>query len=228
MSYSLNLLRIKAVYNALGNLQNEVIFVGGATVALYADRKTEEVRPTDDIDILVEIATHKDYAIVEEQLRKRGFENDIESGIICRYKVQGIIVDIMPTNEEVLLFSNKWYAEGFTNAINYLIDAEHTIKIFSAPYFIATKLEAFKNRGKNDGRTSTDFEDIIFVFENRSSIWGELIVAPPSIKEYLIKEFKELLGNLLFEEWVDAHAGFGSPPATYYIIERLEEFVNEK
>ncbi|QEC42618.1 hypothetical protein [Pseudobacter ginsenosidimutans] len=50
-----NLVRIKAVYNALEELGNEVVFVGGATVALYADRPAIEIRPTDDVDILVEL-----------------------------------------------------------------------------------------------------------------------------------------------------------------------------
>src|SRR5580658_248842 len=99
MNHSKNLVRIKAVYNALGPLKDHVVFVGGATVAFYVDRMAEEVRPTDDVDVVVEIWTYKDYAALEEQLRKMGFENDRSSGIICRYKVQGIIVDIMPTGE---------------------------------------------------------------------------------------------------------------------------------
>ena len=44
----INITRIKAVYNALGDIRNEVVFVGGATIALYADRSTSDVRPTDD------------------------------------------------------------------------------------------------------------------------------------------------------------------------------------
>jgi hypothetical protein len=51
MSHNNNLLRIKAVHNALGDLQNNVVFVGGATVSMYRDRMTEEVRSTDDVDI---------------------------------------------------------------------------------------------------------------------------------------------------------------------------------
>ena len=47
--------RIKVVYDALEELANEVVFVGGATVALYADRPSGEARPTDDVDILVEL-----------------------------------------------------------------------------------------------------------------------------------------------------------------------------
>lgn len=80
----------------------------------------------------------------------------------------------MPTNEAILGFSNIWYEGGFKNAVDYIIDDQHTVKIFSAPYFIASKLQAFKNRGNNDGRVSTDFEDIIFVLDNRSTIWEEM------------------------------------------------------
>lgn len=219
-----NLVRIKAVHNALGSLRDEVVFVGGATVSLYVDRMAEEVRPTEDIDIVVELWAHTDYRILEEQLHKMGFVNDQDSGVICRYIVQGIIVDVMPTGESALSFTNKWYAEGYRNTMDYQID-DNTIKLFTPPYFIASKLEAFKGRGNNDGRTSTDFEDIIYVLENRSSIWNELRDANGDIKSYLQQEFGKLLAVEHFEEWVDAHAGYGSPPATYYIIERLKEFI---
>jgi hypothetical protein len=55
MSHQINLLRIKAVHDALGSLRDDVVFVGGAIVSLYAERKAEELRPTDDIDILIEL-----------------------------------------------------------------------------------------------------------------------------------------------------------------------------
>ena len=130
----------------------------------------------------------------------------------------------MPTGENVLGFSNKWYPEGYKNALEYKIDEDHVIKILSAPYFIATKLEAFKNRGKNDGRTSTDFEDIVFVLENRSSIWEELNFAQEDVKKYLKDVCRELLSIPYFREWIDVHAGFGSPSATSYIVNKLKEF----
>ncbi len=94
--------RIKVVYDALEELANEVVFVGGATVALYADRPSGEARPTDDVNILVELLHYRDYAVIEERLRSKGFTNDTESGVICRYRVRDIIVDVMPTGENTL------------------------------------------------------------------------------------------------------------------------------
>jgi len=131
----------------------------------------------------------------------------------------------MPTYKEALGFSNLWYPGGFATAINYDI-GDGNIRIFKSPYFIASKLEAFKSRGSNDGRTSTDFEDIVFVLENNSLIWEEMEQAEHDVKQYLKNTFKIMLNDLHFEEWVNAHVGFGASSATNYILERLNEFAN--
>jgi predicted nucleotidyltransferase len=225
MSHHANVTRIKAVSNALGPLKNDVVFVGGATVSLYADRRAIEVRPTDDVDIVVEIATRHEYAELEEQLRKMGFKNDITAKFLGRYLLPGIIVDVMPTSEAILGFSNIWYESGFKSAVDYIIDDQHTVKIFSAPYFIASKLQAFKNRGNNDGRISTDFEDIVFVLDNRSTIWAEMKNAEDEVRKFLLKEFTNLHNHKYIEEWIAAHAGYGSPPSTYIILDEISKFI---
>ncbi len=195
MSHQENITRIKAVYTALEELANDVVFVGGATVSLYKDRPAAETRPTNDVDVLIEILQYNDYAAIEEKLRQKGFVNDTESGVICRYIVQGITVDVMPTSEEILGFANKWYAEAFSHATKISIGEAYSVKIFTAPYFLATKLEAFKNRGDNDGRTSTDFEDIVYVMNNRTTLWEELRTAPKNVREHLQTEFSILLSK---------------------------------
>jgi len=227
MSHHTNILRIKAVANALADLKDNVVFVGGATISLYPDRPVFEVRPTDDVDVIIEILNYVDRIELEEKLRAIGFSHDMESGIICRYKIQGIIVDIMPTNDPSIGFNNIWYPEGFSQAVNYEIDDRNAIKILSAPYFISTKLEAHKDRGKNDGRTSHDFEDIIYVLENRETIWEEMNNSSESLKEYLQTEFLILLNNPNLFEWIDSHVERGSPPATYLIMDELKKFTTQ-
>lgn len=229
MSRQNNITRIKAVHNALRPLEKDVVFIGGAVVSLYADGITYDVRPTDDVDVLVEVYTRVDYARLEEQLREVGFKNDTTANFVGRYILPGILVDIMPTEETILGFSNKWYRKGFASSIQHEIDPNHTIKIFQAPYFIASKIEAFKARGKNtygeyDGRFSSDFEDIIYVLENRRAVWNEMSMASEGLREYLITEFEKMLKHPDIEEWIDSTAGFSSPPMTYYIIEKMKDF----
>ncbi len=225
MSDHSNRTRIKAVARALDALNKKVVFVGGATISLYPERPVLEVRPTDDVDVIIEILNYTDRTVLEEKLRAIGFSHGIESGVICRYRIQGIIVDIMPTNDSSVGFSNKWYPEGFKQAVDFAIDETCSVKILSAPFFIATKLEAFKDRGKNDGRTSEDFEDIVYVLENREGVWDEMMQADAAIKKYLQSEFLVLLNNPDINEWIDSHAerGYRSEPAL--IIEEMKEFV---
>ena len=225
MSHTENITRIEAVYNALGDIKNKVVFVGGATVSLYADRQAAEIRPTDDVDILVEISSRSEYAALEQQLRDIGFENDKTAMFIGRYTLPGIVIDVMPTDEEILGFSNIWYKEGFKTAIDYTIDDQHRVKIFTPPIFIATKLEAFKSRGNNDGRTSSDFEDIVFVLENRSTIWKEMEGASGNLASYLHSEFSVLLENKYCIEWVTSHSSV-YPPSSYYIMGDMKLFVH--
>lgn len=222
MSYE-NLVRIKVVYDALEELAKEVVFVGGATVSLYAQRPVSVTRPTDDVDIVVEVIGYSAYAAIEEKLREKGFAHDIESGIICRYKVLGVIVDVLPTDGNILGFSNKWYPDGYRNTMEITLDHQYRVKVFQPAWFIATKLEAFNNRGEGDGRMSSDFEDIVFVLNHRTAIWEELESAPSVLKGYLREEFRKLLANEFIYEWISAHLEYVEQKRVSYIIGGLEK-----
>lgn len=223
MGHRVNIERIRKVFDALGKLAQECVFVGGATVSLYADRMAEEVRPTDDVDILVEIGSLMDFTVLEEKIRDLGFQNDMQAKFIGRYKLRDIIIDLMPTDPKILGFSNKWYSEGFKKAVHYSLDKTRIIKILDPPYFLATKIEAFKNRGKGDGRISSDFEDIIFILENRDAIWEEIASSDGKIKQYLKKEFEGFINNPYFEEWIEAHM-IPYSSSTFYIMQNIKEF----
>ncbi len=229
MSHHLNVIRLKGVYNALGDLRDTVAFVGGATVSLYADDPTYiEVRPTEDIDVLVEIATYSGYTKIQQKLDEMGFHVDTTSKVICRYKYQGLTVDIMPTDEAVLGFTNRWYKEGFENVIGYNLDGRSAINIFSAPYFIASKLEAFKDRGGGDGRMSQDFEDIVFVLDNRQQVWLEMSNAGEELRQYLIAEWNNILSNPYHHEWISAHLEYETASArSHIIVKSMMEFVKQ-
>ncbi len=221
-----NIVRIRTVYRALEELGDRVAFVGGATVSLYKDRPASETRVTDDVDIVVEIASYVDYGVIEEKLRQKGFENDIESKIICRYKINGIIVDVLPTDGKVLGFKNQWYTDGYRNAVDYPITDSETVKIFNSVYFLATKLDAFNDRGGSDGRTSSDFEDIVYILNNRKSIWSEIENESASVKIYLKNEFRNLLAQEYIYEWISCHLDYTEQNRVTIIMAGIESFCN--
>ena len=104
----INLEMLNIVALRLDTLRNDVVFLGGCTTGLLiSDLASPDVRPTTDVDLIVEAAVSHDYHAIESQMRKLGFKPDLESGIRCRWKVENIIVDLMPTNKSILGFSNR-------------------------------------------------------------------------------------------------------------------------
>jgi hypothetical protein len=72
MTANAELLRRAA--EALGGLKDEVVFVGGALVELYiTDPAAPRPRFTQDVDVVVEVATYAAWARMVERLRALGF-----------------------------------------------------------------------------------------------------------------------------------------------------------
>jgi predicted nucleotidyltransferase len=206
MSYHINIVRLKSVANALGVLKDKVVFIGGATVCLYASRPLAvSIRPTDDVDVAIELISLSEFYKLQDHLLELGFKHDINSPIISRFLLEGLKVDFMPTDPSILGFSNQWYPEGLKYSIKYPLNEDVLISIFTSPYFIASKLEAFKTRGKSDLYWSHDLEDIIFVLDNRDTIEDELLNTDTKVKKYLQEEFTVLLKNDSFEEALTGH-----------------------
>jgi predicted nucleotidyltransferase len=121
-----------------------------------------------------------------------------EDAPICRKLYKGIKVDFMPTDENILQFTNKWYKEGFKKAQFYPLSAHKSIKILTAPYFIASKLEAFFSPYRKyalDPYASHDFEDIIYILDNCPNILQLIIEADTLVKTYIQQQFDFLLNN---------------------------------
>jgi hypothetical protein len=67
---SSNILMLQTVANGLGELKDEMIFVGGAVAELYADNPAaSEIRPTKDVDCVIEISSRLQFARLEKKLR---------------------------------------------------------------------------------------------------------------------------------------------------------------
>ena len=136
-----NLAMVKRVAELLGPLLPKVVFLGGAaTGLLITDEAAPEVRATKDVDVIVEIFSRSDYYKLEETLRSLGFAQPTEEDVpLCRWVIGDIKVDVMPTDEKILGFSNKWYSPAIKNATEIFLEKGLEIRIVTAPYFIATK-----------------------------------------------------------------------------------------
>ena len=82
------------------------------------------------------------------------------------------------------------------------------MRIVTPAFFIATKLEAFHGRGRDDVLTSHDLEDIVAVVDGRPAIVDDVAHAAADVRAYIISEIQALLDN---SDFVDALAGFLLP-----------------
>ena len=126
----------------------EVVFLGGcATQLLITDAAAAPIRITDDVDVIVEITSLPQYSNFSKRLRQLGFREDSSEGApICRFIAYGLKLDVMPTDEKILGFSNRWYKSALKGAQTIEFHGLK-LRVVTAPHFLATKLEAFKGRG---------------------------------------------------------------------------------
>ncbi len=209
---STNILMLQTVANGLGELRDEMVFVGGAVAELYADNPAaSEIRPTIDVDCVIEIRSRLQFASMEENLRAKGFKNDISEGApICRWIYKDIKVDVMPTDSSILGFSNRWFEEGADIKISKQLPDGTVVFVFPPEYYLASKFEAHKERGGNDLRQSHDFEDIIYILDNCPDILHNINASNPSVKMYIKKECQNLLENPNITEGIETALSYGS------------------
>jgi len=168
------------------------------------------------------------FAKLEEDLRAKGFANDTSKGApICRWIYKDILVDVMPSDSDVLGFTNKWYGEGIENKISKILPNRTEVFVFSPEYYFAAKFEAHKGRGGDDLRQSHDFEDVIYILDNCSDILDNISNANETVKAYLKEECAILLKNEGLTEGIESALPYGSEEeATEIIIELIQNIVD--
>ena len=171
-------------------------------VCLLVDRpELTEIRPTKDVDVIVQVVTYVAFAAFEERLRAAGFVHDTSVGApICRWRIDGCLVDIMPEQAASLGMNTKWFPEALKLSRKTDLGEGCRANVVSAPLFIATKLEAFKDRGKNDYLLSHDLEDIITVVDGRANLVDEITGMPAEIRTHLAGWFARLLADSDFQD----------------------------
>lgn len=219
-----------AAVQKLVPLLDQIVFVGGCVAGLLiTDPGAAPVRSTIDVDAIVELASYAELVALETRLRRLGFEQShVEGAPLCRWVHKDVVFDLMPTNSEILGFSNRWYRPAIEHAGIAEIGG-YQINLISSPYFLATKLEAFHGRGRFD-YMSRDIEDIVTVIDGRSEVVGEARQSEISLFEYLKAEFSELLAD---RDFLEALPGLMLPDAVSQqrvriVLDRIRQIVGRR
>lgn len=218
---------VETVARCLGPLREEVAFLGGAVTTLYlSDPAAPEVRATMDVDVIVEVASRLEYYRLAERLTELNFREVTDEGApVCRWKVAGVLVDVMPTGTDVLGFSNRWYSEAFASASPFPLADDLVIRLVTPPHFLATKIEAFRSRGRGDFLASHDMEDIVAVLDGRKEIVDEVADSGAALRAFLGEAFTKLLSHRAFLDAVSGHLppDEASQARAAVVVERVGE-----
>ena len=195
------------VARSLGPLRDRVTFVGGSVVGLLiTDEAVPEVRPTMDVDVIVEVASTGEYYRFADELRRLGFEEDrSEEAPICRWLVGGTRVDVLPTDEQVIGFSNRWYRLSASCAMRYEVEEGLTIRLITAPCLLATKLESFIGRGLGDFAASHDMEDVMALVDGRRELVEEIRDSPDDVRTFLAETLRSFIKQEAFLKSLPGH-----------------------
>lgn len=221
---------IRLVARAIGEeLCARVVFVGGcSTGLLISDAYTQEqIRHTEDVDVIVQVSSRMDWHTLQEQLRERGFREDISpnnANPVCTMRFQGLRVDFMPDDEAILGFTNRWYRDAYENATRFSLGSGQHIRLIRPEYFVATKLEAYLGRGNNDPLSSHDIEDILLLLDGRPTLIEEVHNAPVTLRQYIAGELCRLKQHYSFEHALSAVAN-GDTAREDYLYQRLERLL---
>jgi hypothetical protein len=221
-----NLEMLVAAARVLQPLLDRLVFLGGCTTGLLiSDPAAAGIRPTKDVDAITEVASYTEYGGLADRLRGLGLKEDASEGApTCRWRYRRLIIDIMPTDECVLGFTNRWYRLAI--ASSQVVDvAGLRLRVITPVYFLATKLDAFRRRGDNDVIGSHDLEDVVTVVDGRPEVVQEARAASGDVREYLARQVGDLLGNAAFR---NALSGFlmrdsASQARQALLLERLRE-----
>lgn len=190
----MNIELLELADSALGELSEEVVFVGGATVELWiTDPGAPPVRATEDVDVIVEVTSRTSYYDFEERLRKAGFRE--EGQVICRWlhDESALVLDVMPSDASILGFENRWQGESLPHAVERQLPSGNVIRTVPPAFLLATKLEAFKGRGEGDLLASTDFADVVALVDGRDELIGDVRAAPKELRAYVAAELAQLM-----------------------------------
>jgi len=211
---------LSQIAEALGELRERMVFVGGcATALLISDPAASPVRATQDVDVVVAVHSLPEYQRLAAMLRDRGFRQTLVEGEPpYRWSFAGMKLDVMPSDEKVFGFSNRWYGAVLGTAMPVPLRQGIAIRLIAPACFLATKLEAFQDRARGDYLESHDLEDVLSVIDGRREIVDEVRRADPEMQRYIAGVFGRLLDN---ESFLNALPGLimdGSPATRLPIV----------
>lgn len=220
------LARLAAVAAELGDLVDQVVFIGGAIAPLLqTDPPFPRARVTSDVDRVVASQRYGDLDALAARLRARGFRQDPHAAHLHRWtSPSGIPVDLVPAGAHPGGSGHPWDAVALDTSRRATLGGDVVIRHASAPAFLAQKWAAHHDRGREHPLDSHDLEDVLALLASRPGIADEVAAAPPEVRAYLAAEARRFLASPDAADLLAAHLNNAQDPAaTMGVVRRALE-----
>jgi hypothetical protein len=158
----------------------------------------------DAVFVVVDVATLGAFYGIEKRLRKAGHAPDAH-GPIGRWRIHGVPVDLIPASSAVLGFTNRWYRQLVDTALLLEVASDLEVRVATAEMFLATKLEAFLDRGAQDPTMSHDLTDIVSLVNGRIELVEEVRRLPPDARAFVQRVVSDLVADSQIAFVIHAH-----------------------
>jgi hypothetical protein len=112
---------------------------------------------------------------------------------------------------DILGFSNPWYEQAISTAATVALDSGVEIRAATPALLVATKLCAWKGRGRGDLLGSLDVHDVLTLIDGRPGLVEEIRSSAPDLRAYVHDVLTELRGESRFAYAVEgATAAYGA------------------
>jgi hypothetical protein len=163
---------------------------------------------------------------LRELLSQKGFSQTHEDQVTCRFRFDDLLIDVMSTKAVGWAPSNRWFMPGFEKSTMYDLE-EIKIQLMPLPYFLASKMEAFFDRGISDLYSSHDLEDILYIFNYTTTIVEQIVNADREVAEYLKECAERMVREEAIHSVIPAHLFYETADERFeIIIEKMKSIVN--
>lgn len=192
--------------------RDKFVFIGGGLVPLLiTDPAASPARPTKDVDVVFNIETLSAYSYMRQDLLRIGFRDDIFADKpLCALFFGEWRVDFLCSNTGVIAGANRWFSSVMEDPVEDEIDGVNIWRA-STPSWIATKLEAWLNRGRLETGAPDyyhqDLEDILAVVDGRPECVAEVADGIEAVSNFIRQRFGIMLSTPDFLSALPGHTG---------------------
>ena len=154
--------RIAETLGVLSEVRDQLVFLGGCVLGLYAAPEGSPLRVTEDVDCFSSVQPW----ILQLDLLGRLCSDNVlvpDDKQAQRYRVRdtGLVIDVM-SPDGMNVPRDGWLRRAADTARLYPLADGSQVRAVAPAYFLALKLVAFLDRGP-DFTSAKDMEDIVFV-----------------------------------------------------------------